>query len=181
MAKTCLAENCNNPIGSHKYCWHHQYLRTDEKYIQSLEKKKHKNLSFEQIDKRIKFLYNPKLNPIKRTPLKKQYKASGEKILFNILIKTRPHISWLSGLVINNIDYSNCAHVLSKAQNKYPAYKLCDFNIVFLTRDEHRMYDQGTIEERQKYAYEMLQKGITVDWSRLYLYAEELKLKYKNL
>jgi hypothetical protein len=40
MAKTCAFKDCKNDVFSHNYCKIHQWLRTDEKYLQYKERKK---------------------------------------------------------------------------------------------------------------------------------------------
>lgn len=39
MAKICKCEGCSNPVFSHNYCRFHQALRTDEKWLRTMEKK----------------------------------------------------------------------------------------------------------------------------------------------
>ena len=85
--KKCLQEGCNYNVFSHKYCKKHQYLRKDD---------------------------NVKDNTIKKTPLKRNYKPTGEGILFDTIISTREHKSFISGIKINNISHYNMAHVLNK-------------------------------------------------------------------
>lgn len=73
--------------------------------------------------------------------LKRKFKPTGEGDLFKKLFEERPHISFITGDPIYNIDHNNCAHVLPKAKNRYPEFKLYEKNIVFLSRDEHFVYD----------------------------------------
>jgi len=40
MAKECLKEGCDNPVFSNGYCRYDQHLRTDDKWLRALEKKK---------------------------------------------------------------------------------------------------------------------------------------------
>lgn len=42
MAKQCGADGCNNPVFSNGFCGWHQSMRTDNKWIKSLEKKANK-------------------------------------------------------------------------------------------------------------------------------------------
>ena len=124
--KTCSAPiECNNPVFSHGFCARHQHLRRDQKWIDSQNKQHEKKKGY---------------STIKQKP----HNATGEGVLFAALINTRPHVSFISGLPIPDISYQNCAHILPKGQNKYPRYKLLDRNIVFLTMQEHFLYDSGT-------------------------------------
>jgi len=123
MAKTCTADNCSFPVFGGRYCKRHQYLRTDKNFTS-----------------------------LKRKSMKPAFKPSGEKILFDTILATRPHKSQLSGKKINNPDHKNCAHLWPKG--KYPEFRLLDINICILTFEEHFLFDQGTAEQRQKYARE---------------------------
>jgi len=110
---------------------------------------------------------------------------TGEGVVFDQLINERDHVSYISGIEIEFIDgvinHCNCAHVLPKAQNKYPRFKLYKKNIRFLTRFEHHLFDNGTIAQREKYKDEMLRDyGLVVDWGKLYELADELKEEYNH-
>jgi hypothetical protein len=111
---------------------------------------------------------------------KEKVKPTGEKIVFEQIWGEREHKSFLSGLPLDAYKgdkwYSLFAHILSKAQNKYPKFKLYKKNIVLLTPDEHRMLDQGTIEEREVYAKEQ-----GCDWDVILELKEELKYEYKAI
>ncbi len=161
MAKTCLHEGCNNPFFSHKFCTYHQRDRQDEKYLSKKNEPKK--------------VYSIKIKP--KTD-------NTEQILMNGIIATRRHVSFISGLNIDIVDdttsYVNCAHVLAKGQNKYPAFKLFDRNIVLLTKEEHHLFDNGTDLGRKKYANELLDSGIIVHWEKIFTLAEILKDEYKK-
>ena len=93
----------------------------------------------------------------------------------------REHISFLSGKSLESYfgtDYfrNMFAHVLAKGQNKYPRFKTYKKNIVLLTPYEHHLFDNGTIEQRQKYADET-----GCDWGKLYDLMNGLKDEYKRL
>jgi hypothetical protein len=101
--------------------------------------------------------------------------------MFKSIWASRPHVSFLSGKPLNYIPntelwYSLFAHVLSKAMNKYPAYKLYEKNIVLLTPTEHGLLDAGTIDQRIKYEQEN-----NCCWNKIFLLAEELKGQYPEL
>lgn len=97
--------------------------------------------------------------------------------------------SFVSGLFLR--DYMNTdlflnlfAHVLPKAQNKYPYFKYYARNIVLLSPGEHALWDQGTEEARISYALEVEERTggkSTVDWAKLKALEEELKVEYKKV
>ena len=153
MPKLCLC-GCGQLVFSNHFALRCQYKRKDQKWMDALENKKNKMV----------------------TPLKlPKYKPTGEGILFTTLIKTRSHVSFISGLPIENPTYANCAHVLSKKQ--YPLMRLSDSNICLLTLLEHQLYDQGTEEQRQEYS----KRVFTCIWKKLYDLKDILLEEYKNL
>jgi len=158
MAKTCKHPQCQYPVFSTGYCKMHQRDRTDDKWIRSQQKQKEKK-SFSSIKQ-------------------KPREATGEAILFQALFTTRKHISFISGLPIENINHCNCAHVLAKGQNKYPKFKLLDRNIVFLTGEEHDLYDNGTEDKRREYEAFMHNHGLECNWKKLFDLRDELKKEY---
>jgi hypothetical protein len=114
--------------------------------------------------------------------LKKGQNPTGEALLFDTIWKTRPHVSYISDKPINIIPHSdlwyNCfLHVLPKG--KYPGFRLLDINIVLGLPEEHLLYDQGTEDQRKKYAKQCENEGGGCDWDKLYALAENLKLEYK--
>ena len=112
----------------------------------------------------------------KGKPKSKPKKATGEKIVFEMIYEERPHISFISGLHVDCIAH-NFAHVLSKGS--YPKFRLRKDNIVFLTPEEHHLYDFGTEEDRVRYVDRMKEDGIDVDWDKLYSLRDKLKLEYQ--
>ena len=89
-----------------------------------------------------------------KTGIKKRYKPTGEKDLFDHIWETREHVSFLSGRSLDEfakgIFYTHMfAHVLAKGQ--YPKLRLNEENIVLLTPDEHWLLDQGTCNQRAEY------------------------------
>lgn len=89
--------------------------------------------------------------------------------------------SFLSGLPLgqhyNTRLFPNCfAHVLSKAQNKYPHFKLYLGNIYLLTPGEHYIYDHGRDQDRIKYSKQVE----TADWSKIDKVGEDLKVLYQD-
>ena len=151
MPKQCQAPDCNNPVQSHGFCFRHGYLRQDEKAIANRNKPK-------------AFI------PIKKTTFKTNYKATGEGVLFTAILATRRHISFISGLPIDNADHSNCHHVLPK--KNYEAFRLLDRNIILVTQSEHFLIHAGTTDQREKYAKKIMgENGVMVHWEKL----EDLK------
>lgn len=107
-------------------------------------------------------------------------KATGEKVLFEALWAIRPHVSFISGLPVNAIS-TTFAHVLAKGQGKYPKFKLFDKNIVFLTIEEHHLFDNGSHTQRGNYTRRMkIEYGVGVDWKKLYDLKEELIKEYNG-
>lgn len=106
--------------------------------------------------------------------------ATGEKAVFAEIMEEREHVSFISGLHVPCIAHNFC-HVLSKSQSKYPKFKLYKKNIVFLTQDEHFALDHGREWDRNQYTYTMMQKGVHVNWQKLYDLREELLTEYKEL
>jgi hypothetical protein len=109
--------------------------------------------------------------PVRTT--KRPRQPTGEYALFQAIWAVRPHKSVVSGLPLH-FNVSIFAHVLSKKQ--FPNYRLTDKNIQLLTPLEHHLWDQGTEEQRQKYA-----KVHNADWSILHKISDELRtLAQKN-
>lgn len=110
---------------------------------------------------------------------KEKKKGTGEKIVFEQIWEEREHKSFLTGepldkYVQSNLWYSLFAHVLAKG--KYPKYRLLKKNVVLLTPEEHRLLDQGTNDERKKYA-----EATGCDWDLILELEEELKYEYKTI
>lgn len=104
----------------------------------------------------------------KSTKIIEKRKPTGELAIFKaIWDSTRKKVSVVSGKPIYKFHISCFAHVLAKG--KHPKLRLLPENIVYLTPEEHFLYDQGTEEQRKKYPD---------DWEKLYRYREELKAKY---
>ena len=152
--KKCKFDTCDNNVFGGLYCRNHQYMRTDKK------------------DK-----------PIKKTPIKRNYKPTGEGALFTSIIGTRRNYSFLSGLNIveidNTIDHNNCHHVLNKKD--YPDFRLYDRNIILITREEHDLIHAGTKEKIENYVKKVMELyGKTVHWDKLEALKKELVNEYKK-
>jgi hypothetical protein len=151
-------------------------MRVDDKWVQAEVRKREKEALRRTNFKNMRTpIIGKPYSSIKTKPKE----ATGEKVLFTALINTRKHVSFISGLPISNIDHNNCVHVLAKGKNKYPKFKLYDKNIVFLTREEHHLYDNGTHDQRKDYtASQFLRNNIIVDWKKLFDLRDELKKEY---
>jgi hypothetical protein len=114
-----------------------------------------------------------KPQPLKRTAIKKKFNPSGEGELFKVLIEFRPHVSFISGLPIDNISHNNCHHVLPKSQ--YSQFRLYEKNIQFVTDYEHHLIHFGTEDQRQEYSNRVF--GCV--WKRLDELKQELLNEYK--
>lgn len=107
---------------------------------------------------------------------------TGEAKLFKEIWHEREHKSFISGESLDKFQegkdlwYNLFAHVLSKAQNKYPKFKLHKLGIVLLTPTEHYLYDQGTRDQREKHA-----KDNGFDWDKLYTLRLNLINDYRKL
>jgi hypothetical protein len=96
--------------------------------------------------------------------------------------------SYISGLFLRkfmNTDlFLNCfAHVLPKAQNKYPYFKYYAGNIALLTPGEHSLWDQGTEEARISYSLDLKEQTngrVEADWDKLKALETELIKLYKK-
>lgn len=123
--------------------------------------------------------WKPDPKPVKRE--KKGKKATGELGLFLQLWQDRPHVSFLSGIPLDEFNVNMCSHILAKGQNKYPRFKLKPENIQFLTEMEHYLYDNGTMDSRARYKLELMDMGYDCDWEKIWKLRDTLKEKYKKL
>lgn len=102
----------------------------------------------------------------------KHKKPTGEILLFESIWNTRRHESFLNKEPLgDSLDVKFFAHVLPKAQNKYPKFKLYDKNIVLLTWDQHHFWDNGIRSDLMKLP----------EWSKLFDLEAELKKEYEML
>lgn len=104
---------------------------------------------------------------------KKAYKfkkePTGEAAVFAQIWKERPHKSQISGKEIKEATATNFLHVLPKAKNKYPEFKLLKQNIVLGTKEEHFIWDNAR------------HKAVGKDWDFMYALEHALKIKYDQL
>lgn len=145
MAKICNANDCTFPQFGGGFCKYHQYLRKDKK------PKQIKKSGF------IKKGVNTKKKMAKYT----LFGFTNQRELFIHLWNVLPHKSVISNRNLNHfgpigsdypdIFWSMFAHVLSKADNKFPKWILNPSNIVILHPEEHTLIDHGNSDQRMKY------------------------------
>lgn len=111
--------------------------------------------------------------PKPRSSIKfKKKEPTGELVLFQSIWATRPHRSFIDGEWLGD-DMNVCfmAHVLPKAQNRYPKFKLYDKNIRLLSWAQHDLWDKGVRADLR----------LLPEWSKMFELEEELKNEYKKL
>jgi hypothetical protein len=162
--KTC--KQCDFPVFSHGYCKHHQFLRKDEKYLNSLSKKKK--------------VYNiPSKNKDKKERVDFGFKTQVQMFdhLYDSQIKENGHLTcWLSGEPILNIEkgsslyYSMFAHVLRKG--KYTYWKLNPENIRIIQPLLHGIVDNWVDEYTTTYP--------NIDFNKWFSLQDEMQERYRE-
>lgn len=109
--------------------------------------------------------------PLKRSPIKKKFKATGEKEVFAEIAEEREWVCFVTGEKLWELTPTQFMHVLPKALNKYPKFKLYAKNIVLASNDVHYKWDFTPRAE--------LRKDPTFD--KLFKLEEELKSQYPNI
>lgn len=109
--------------------------------------------------------------PIKRTSLKYKRKRTGEGELFMDIATERPWVCFVTGETLYQLVATSFLHVLPKALNKYPKFKLFPKNIVLATNDVHFKWDKSPRSELKK----------DPRFDKLFDLEEELKEEYKQL
>jgi len=193
MAKTCLFPECKSARFSHGYCQRHQQSRSDSDWVKKQEDKKVKMA--EKMDKansaetgkrslirghRPRVVRKPTHSELTYPTIHSEAKEAiaTQSEIFMEIWEERPHVSFLSGRPINimpgtDLWYVCFAHVLSKALNKFPRYKLYKPNVQLLLPEEHTLLDHGYSDQRERYA-----KEYNCDWNKIYELSETLKLQY---
>ena len=99
-------------------------------------------------------------------------KIQREIDVFHEIWEEREHVSFIDGSYLGD-DLNVCffSHILSKALNKYPKFKLYKKNIVLMTFDQHFKFDH---QPRSHIAD-------LPEWQKLFALEEELKEEYKLL
>lgn len=89
--------------------------------------------------------FNPQPKPEKGEKVNKQYKykkkPTGELEVFKKIWDERGPYSQVSGQYLGEFNICHFAHIIPKAKNKYPHFKLNPENICLMTFDEHFLYD----------------------------------------
>lgn len=107
---------------------------------------------------------------LKRTPLSYKRKPTGELELFKIMWENmKEHKSFINGEPIYTFNVRNFAHVLAKAKNKFPKFKLYEDCIKLLTFDQHDKWDNGSREDLRKLP----------EWDKMFKLEAELIEEYK--
>ncbi len=124
------------------------------------------------VAQRKKSVEKNKDKPKKVSTYKYKREPTGEPpIMKSIWESTTERRSFVSGKPIYVFNVRNMAHVLPKAQNKYPKFKLYPKNIVLLSFEEHDSWDNGIREELR----------LLPEWNKMFELEEELLLEYKIL
>ena len=80
--------------------------------------------------------------PIKRTSIKKKKsEPSGELALFHSIWNTREHKCAVTNEPLYEFNVWYFSHILSKAKNKYPKFKLYEKNIVIKSPQIHHDWE----------------------------------------
>lgn len=120
-------------------------------------------------------MWRPDPKPLKvkkqPKPLNKVKEKTGEAEMFAEIWKEREHKSQVSGTPIYYPRPANFAHILRKAANAYPRFKLYKKAVWILTEDEHFEYDNGLHSELRELP----------EWKNLFLLRDELLQEYKKL
>jgi len=118
--KTCQHPECTYNVLSHNFCGYHQNDRTDQKWLDTIEKRKQKHKGYVQRGTKRQM---DRYTQNKTTIVKSKKKPTGEYALFLAIWGVRKHVSFISNELLaytpHNAFWVNCfAHVLSKKQ--YP-------------------------------------------------------------
>ena len=92
--------------------------------------------------------------------------------MFQEIALEREPISVLSRKPIRELTVNCMSHILPKG--RYPKFRLYKKNIMILTPREHRLYDFGTMKERNAYA-----EKTGCDWGVIHKMKDELKEEYE--
>ncbi len=109
--------------------------------------------------------------PISKGTYKYKRKPTGELEIFKQIWEERPHESFINGEPLYVFDVSNFAHVLPKAENRFPKFKLYANGIRLLTRTQHDQWDKGSREELR----------LLPEWDKMFELEAELIIEYNNL
>lgn len=99
-----------------------------------------------------------------------------EMEMFKHIWNIEPHFSFISGIPIRHPSPANFAHILSKAVNRFPHYRLNPGNIVLVLPEEHNLIDQGTEKQREAYCRRIK----SASFRPFYAKAERLSKEYSD-
>lgn|SRR5512133_373655 len=155
MPKQCQFDGCEFNVWGKGFCKRHQYLRPD---------KKPDKLKVRQYSKKQRFA---------------NWGFDNESDMFEWIWENREHRCYLTGSPLDQYEgtdffHNLFAHVLPKAQNAFPLFRLNPDNVVFLRPDLHLLADQGSQDQRDKAAKE---QGFS--WQKLQDKADELMADYR--
>lgn len=105
----------------------------------------------------------------KKVPYKFKPKNSGQLDLFKKIWQERGPYSQISGEYLGEFNVSLFAHVLPKAKNKYPLFKLNPQNIIIISIAEHFLWDNARY------------KCTDPKWKQMFELENALKEKYKTI
>lgn len=112
-----------------------------------------------------------KRKPLKRTPLKKGKKPTGEKQVFQEIAESREWKCFVTGEILHELKPTQFMHVLPKALNKYPLFKLYEPNIQLASDKVHYAWDFIPRSELKTNPM----------WDKLFKLEAELLEEYKQL
>ena len=112
-----------------------------------------------------------KVYTIKKVPLSYKREPTGElELMKSMWSNMTEHKSFINGEPINVFNVGNFAHVLPKAQNRYPKFKLYEDNIKLLTFEQHFLWDKSSREDLRKLP----------EWDKMFKLEAELIEEYKS-
>jgi len=173
--KKCNFEPCSFDSFSNGYCQRHQYLRTDDKW---LNKAQNKTVQPRSPIRRYKL---PTLNEqglktpqTTKTELLFSFGFKNQKEMFDFIWSSREHICQISGSNLDLVPKSRrhwcMAHIIPKSL--YPYFKLKEDNILLLHPDVHGMVDNFTEDLREKHK--------EVNFILWFALQEQKKIEYKK-
>lgn len=170
--KQCLFEPCTFDSFSNGYCQRHQYLRTDDKWLN-----KERNKAVEPLlpIRRYKLPTENKQGfKTTKSTLKESFGFSSQIEMFNQIWSDREHICQISGSNLDLVPKSRYvwmfAHILNK--KNYPFFKLNPLNILLVHPDIHYCVDNFTTD--------MILKHRDYDFGKWMNLVLEMKQQYKQ-
>ena len=113
--------------------------------------------------------------PIKKKPIQYRRKRTGEAEIFEeIWSSLEEKVCFVCGRQIGDPSASNFAHILPKALNKYPLFKLNPNNIKLFCHDSYSSCHHRFDKEPRSTLKEPM-------WHKVFALEEELKQEYKLL